>query len=106
MVWDYHNMNNQLEKLNIVLPKRDNDNGDDDESPLFDMINIMRDNIIKQADLDSYNQVRDPVLPYDEAPPSGTPDMEMEVPAIVGTSGTLHTESTMNADLELEDLYA
>ncbi|KIJ46742.1 hypothetical protein M422DRAFT_249911 [Sphaerobolus stellatus SS14] len=58
------------------------------------------------ADLDSYNQVHDPVLPYDEAPPSGIPYMEMEVPAVVGTSGTLHNESTMNVDLELEDLYA
>ncbi|KIJ43693.1 hypothetical protein M422DRAFT_47766 [Sphaerobolus stellatus SS14] len=33
IVWDFHNMNNQLEKLNLVLPERDNDNGDDDESP-------------------------------------------------------------------------
>ncbi|KIJ42653.1 hypothetical protein M422DRAFT_254096 [Sphaerobolus stellatus SS14] len=56
-------------------------------------------------DLESYHQVRDPVLPYDEAPPSGTPDVEMEVPAIAGTSGTLHNESTMIVDPELEDLY-
>ncbi|KIJ29487.1 hypothetical protein M422DRAFT_269146 [Sphaerobolus stellatus SS14] len=57
------------------------------------------------ADLDSYNQVREPVLPYDEAPPSDTPDMEMDVPAVAGTSSTLHNESTMNVDPELDDLY-
>ncbi|KIJ24344.1 hypothetical protein M422DRAFT_274891 [Sphaerobolus stellatus SS14] len=58
------------------------------------------------TDLDSYNQVREPVLPYDEAPPSGTPDVEMEVPAVASTSGTLPNESTMNVDPELDDLYA
>ncbi|KIJ28838.1 hypothetical protein M422DRAFT_269796 [Sphaerobolus stellatus SS14] len=57
------------------------------------------------TDLDSYNQVRELVLPYDEAPPSGTPDVEMDVRAVAGTSSTLHNESTMHVDPELEDLY-
>ncbi|KIJ33404.1 hypothetical protein M422DRAFT_264670 [Sphaerobolus stellatus SS14] len=34
------------------------------------------------VDLDSYNQAHEPVLPYDEVPPSSTPDVEMEVPAV------------------------
>ncbi|KIJ47451.1 hypothetical protein M422DRAFT_248856 [Sphaerobolus stellatus SS14] len=57
------------------------------------------------ADLDSYNQVREPALPYDEGPLSGTPDVEMHVPVVTGTSGTLSNESTMNVDQELDDLY-
>ncbi|KIJ56281.1 hypothetical protein M422DRAFT_239500 [Sphaerobolus stellatus SS14] len=57
------------------------------------------------ADLDSYHQAQEPVLSYDEVPPSGTPDVEMEVPATAGTSGTLPSESTMNVDQELDDLY-
>ncbi|KIJ34020.1 hypothetical protein M422DRAFT_263979 [Sphaerobolus stellatus SS14] len=58
------------------------------------------------ADLESYNQVHEPVLPYDEAPPSGTPDVEMDIPVVAGTSGTLNNDGTMNVDPELEDLYA
>ncbi|KIJ47524.1 hypothetical protein M422DRAFT_248959 [Sphaerobolus stellatus SS14] len=57
------------------------------------------------ADLDSYHQVHEPVLPYDEVPPSGTPNVEMDVRTISGTSSTLPNESTMNVDQELDDLY-
>ncbi|KIJ43779.1 hypothetical protein M422DRAFT_253034 [Sphaerobolus stellatus SS14] len=57
------------------------------------------------ADLDSYHQAWEPVLSYDEVLPSGTPDVEMEVPATAGTSGTLPSESTMNVVQELDDLY-
>ncbi|KIJ55687.1 hypothetical protein M422DRAFT_240307 [Sphaerobolus stellatus SS14] len=57
------------------------------------------------ADLDSYNQAHEPALPYNEGPPSGTPDMEMHVPVVTGTSGTLPNESTTNVDQELDDLY-
>ncbi|KIJ40863.1 hypothetical protein M422DRAFT_256024 [Sphaerobolus stellatus SS14] len=57
------------------------------------------------TDLDSYHQACEPVLPYDEVPPSGTLDVEMDVPAVSGTSGTLPNESTMNVDQELDDLY-
>ncbi|KIJ55671.1 hypothetical protein M422DRAFT_240281 [Sphaerobolus stellatus SS14] len=42
------------------------------------------------VDLDSYNQVRELVLPYEEAPPSST----------------LPDESTMDIDPELDDLYS
>ncbi|KIJ47321.1 hypothetical protein M422DRAFT_249170 [Sphaerobolus stellatus SS14] len=57
------------------------------------------------ADLDSYNQVHELALPYNEGPPSGTPDVEMHVPVVTGTSSTLPNESTMNVDQELDDLY-
>ncbi|KIJ40424.1 hypothetical protein M422DRAFT_256658 [Sphaerobolus stellatus SS14] len=58
------------------------------------------------TDLDSYNQVHEPVLPYEKAPPSGNPDVEMDVSAVADNSGTLPNESTMYVDPELEDLYA
>ncbi|KIJ53300.1 hypothetical protein M422DRAFT_242449 [Sphaerobolus stellatus SS14] len=48
------------------------------------------------ADLESYNQVRDPVLPYDEAPPSGEPETGDTAPPSAGASSTLHEESTMD----------
>ncbi|KIJ23415.1 hypothetical protein M422DRAFT_276009 [Sphaerobolus stellatus SS14] len=57
------------------------------------------------ADLDTYGQVRDPVLPYDEAPPSGEPaTREMEPPSEEAT-GTLYDESTMDIDKIVEDIY-
>ncbi|KIJ37904.1 hypothetical protein M422DRAFT_259520 [Sphaerobolus stellatus SS14] len=58
------------------------------------------------ADLDSYNQVHELVLPYEEAPPSSNPDVEMDVATVAENSGTLPDESTMYVDPELEDLYA
>ncbi|KIJ28412.1 hypothetical protein M422DRAFT_270271 [Sphaerobolus stellatus SS14] len=57
------------------------------------------------TDLDSYHQMHELILPYEEGPPSGVPDVEMHVPAVAGTSGTLPNESTMNVDHELDDLY-
>ncbi|KIJ45461.1 hypothetical protein M422DRAFT_250776 [Sphaerobolus stellatus SS14] len=45
------------------------------------------------ADLDSYHQSWELVLPYDE------------VPATSDASSTLPSESTMNVDQELDDLY-
>ncbi|KIJ46704.1 hypothetical protein M422DRAFT_249869 [Sphaerobolus stellatus SS14] len=58
------------------------------------------------TDLDSYNQVRELVLPYEEVPPSGNPDVEMDVSTVADNSDTLPNESTMYVDPELEDLYA
>ncbi|KIJ35064.1 hypothetical protein M422DRAFT_262827 [Sphaerobolus stellatus SS14] len=46
------------------------------------------------------------VLPYEEAPPSSNPDVEMDVSAVAENSSTLPDESTMYVDPELEDLYA
>ncbi|KIJ38537.1 hypothetical protein M422DRAFT_258913 [Sphaerobolus stellatus SS14] len=57
------------------------------------------------VDLDSYNQVREPVLPYEEAPPSSEPETGDNVPLPVGTSSTLHNESTMDIDQEF-DIYS
>ncbi|KIJ52126.1 hypothetical protein M422DRAFT_243721 [Sphaerobolus stellatus SS14] len=57
------------------------------------------------VDLDVYHQAREPVLPYDEEPPHGVPDVEMSTPVVTGASSTLHDESTMNIDHELHDLY-
>ncbi|KIJ24016.1 hypothetical protein M422DRAFT_275296 [Sphaerobolus stellatus SS14] len=53
----------------------------------------------------AYNKQREPVLPYSGEPPSGEPDVEMSAPTVVGASGTLSDESTMNIDHELNDLY-
>ncbi|KIJ35323.1 hypothetical protein M422DRAFT_262488 [Sphaerobolus stellatus SS14] len=49
--------------------------------------------------------VHEPALPYEEGPPLGVPDVEMSTPVITGARGTLHDESTMNVDHELDDLY-
>ncbi|KIJ42776.1 hypothetical protein M422DRAFT_253862 [Sphaerobolus stellatus SS14] len=57
------------------------------------------------ADLEAYNKQCEPVLPYSEEPPIGEPDEEKIAPTIVGASGTLISESTMNVDPEIEDLY-
>ncbi|KIJ53271.1 hypothetical protein M422DRAFT_242406 [Sphaerobolus stellatus SS14] len=57
------------------------------------------------ADLDAYNQSHDPVLPYEEEPPRGAPDVEMSAPVSTGASCTLPDESAMNLDHELDDLY-
>ncbi|KIJ51956.1 hypothetical protein M422DRAFT_243528 [Sphaerobolus stellatus SS14] len=56
-------------------------------------------------DLDSYYQAREPVLPYEEEPPSGVHDVEMNAPVVAGANSTLPDESTMNIDHELDDLY-
>ncbi|KIJ29676.1 hypothetical protein M422DRAFT_268904 [Sphaerobolus stellatus SS14] len=55
------------------------------------------------ADLEVYGQVREQVLPYEEAPPSGEP--EVEDTASAGVHKTLHDESNMDVDPELDDIY-
>ncbi|KIJ39999.1 hypothetical protein M422DRAFT_257059 [Sphaerobolus stellatus SS14] len=58
------------------------------------------------TDLDNYNQVCDPVLPYEEEPPSGEPEAGDTVPQSVGANSTLHDESNMDIDPELDDIYS
>ncbi|KIJ26458.1 hypothetical protein M422DRAFT_272438 [Sphaerobolus stellatus SS14] len=50
------------------------------------------------ADLESYGQVREQVLPYDEAPPSNEPESGETAPPSGGATSTLHDESTMDID--------
>ncbi|KIJ28092.1 hypothetical protein M422DRAFT_270670 [Sphaerobolus stellatus SS14] len=57
-------------------------------------------------DLDSYNQVQDPVLPYEEEPPSGEPAAGNTEPPAKGVSTTLTNESHMDVDPELDDIYS
>ncbi|KIJ28839.1 hypothetical protein M422DRAFT_269797 [Sphaerobolus stellatus SS14] len=57
------------------------------------------------ADLESYHQAHEPVLPYEEEPPSSAPDVEMNAPVVAGASSNLQDESTMHVDHELDDLY-
>ncbi|KIJ53775.1 hypothetical protein M422DRAFT_242027 [Sphaerobolus stellatus SS14] len=57
------------------------------------------------ADLESYCQVREQVLPYDEAPPSGEPEAGETAPPSGGATGTLYDESTMDIDQIVEDIY-
>ena len=40
------------------------------------------------AELDVYNQVREPILPYSEGPPTGGPDVEMGAPRPTSADGT------------------
>ncbi|KIJ27709.1 hypothetical protein M422DRAFT_271065 [Sphaerobolus stellatus SS14] len=58
------------------------------------------------ADLDNYNQVREPVLPYEEEPPSGEPEAGDTVPPSAGANNTLPDESNMDVDPELDDIYS
>ncbi|KIJ25705.1 hypothetical protein M422DRAFT_273337 [Sphaerobolus stellatus SS14] len=57
-------------------------------------------------DLDSYNQVQEPVLPYEEEPPSGEPETENTVPPSEGANVTLNDESHMDVEPELDDIYS
>ncbi|KIJ42204.1 hypothetical protein M422DRAFT_254594 [Sphaerobolus stellatus SS14] len=57
------------------------------------------------TDLDLSQQVHDVVLPYEEAPPSGEPGIGDNAPISAGASGTLHEESTMDIDQEI-DIYS
>ena len=57
------------------------------------------------ADLDDYNQVRDPVLPYEEEPPSGEPAAEDVAPTTAGAHSSLTDENTMDIDHIVEDIY-
>ncbi|KIJ22403.1 hypothetical protein M422DRAFT_277177 [Sphaerobolus stellatus SS14] len=58
------------------------------------------------ADLDKYNQVHEPVLPYEEEPPRGEPEVGDMVPPSVGADKTLPDESHMDVDPELDDIYS
>ncbi|KIJ31485.1 hypothetical protein M422DRAFT_266863 [Sphaerobolus stellatus SS14] len=57
------------------------------------------------ANLEAYNNEREPILPYSGEPPSHEPDVEMHGPTAIGACGTLTEESTINVDPEIEDLY-
>ncbi|KIJ52843.1 hypothetical protein M422DRAFT_242774 [Sphaerobolus stellatus SS14] len=58
------------------------------------------------ADLDKYNQVHETVLPYEEEPPRGAPEVEdMGQPSAVANT-TLPDESNMDVDPELDDIYS
>ncbi|KIJ38664.1 hypothetical protein M422DRAFT_258539 [Sphaerobolus stellatus SS14] len=58
------------------------------------------------ADLDKYNQVHEPVLPYEEEPPRGEPEVGDTAPPAAGANNTLPDESNMEVDSELDDLYS
>ncbi|KIJ52453.1 hypothetical protein M422DRAFT_243236 [Sphaerobolus stellatus SS14] len=58
------------------------------------------------ADLDKYNQVHEPVLPYEEEPPRGEPEVGDMAPLSVGANKTLPEESHMDVDPELDDIYS
>ncbi|KIJ52001.1 hypothetical protein M422DRAFT_243576 [Sphaerobolus stellatus SS14] len=58
------------------------------------------------ADLDNYNQVHEPVLPYEEEPPRSEPEIEDTAPLSVGANKTLPDESHMDVDPELDDIYS
>ncbi|KIJ56280.1 hypothetical protein M422DRAFT_239499 [Sphaerobolus stellatus SS14] len=49
-------------------------------------------------DLDNYNQVRDPVLPYEEEPPSGEPEAGDVAPTMADANSSLPDENTMDID--------
>ncbi|KIJ32579.1 hypothetical protein M422DRAFT_265600 [Sphaerobolus stellatus SS14] len=57
------------------------------------------------VDLENYNQVHEQVLPYEEAP-SGEPETGDTAPPSVGANSTLHDESTMDIDSDLDDIYS
>ncbi|KIJ30828.1 hypothetical protein M422DRAFT_267535 [Sphaerobolus stellatus SS14] len=57
------------------------------------------------TDLESYNQVCEPVLPYEEAPPSGEPESGNTAPPSAGANSTLPDESTMDIDQIVDDIY-
>ncbi|KIJ29162.1 hypothetical protein M422DRAFT_269510 [Sphaerobolus stellatus SS14] len=58
------------------------------------------------ADLDNYNQVQEPILPYEEEPPSGEPETGNMVLLSEGANMTLPDESNMDVDPELDDIYS
>ncbi|KIJ28596.1 hypothetical protein M422DRAFT_270099 [Sphaerobolus stellatus SS14] len=49
-------------------------------------------------DLDTYNQVRDPVLPYEEEPPSGEPEAGDVASTMSDVNSILPDENTMDID--------
>ncbi|KIJ25165.1 hypothetical protein M422DRAFT_273904 [Sphaerobolus stellatus SS14] len=56
-------------------------------------------------DLDNYNQVRDPVLPYEEEPPSGEPEAGDVAPTMADAHSSLPDENTMDIDQIVDDIY-
>ncbi|KIJ24452.1 hypothetical protein M422DRAFT_274762 [Sphaerobolus stellatus SS14] len=58
------------------------------------------------ADLDNYNQVHEPVLPYEEEPPRSEPEFGDTAPPSVGANKALPDESHMDVDPELDDIYS
>ncbi|KIJ31500.1 hypothetical protein M422DRAFT_266747 [Sphaerobolus stellatus SS14] len=57
------------------------------------------------ADLDNYNQVHATVLPYEEEPPRGAPEVEDTAQQSAVANNTLPDESNMDVDPELDDIY-
>ncbi|KIJ26111.1 hypothetical protein M422DRAFT_272852 [Sphaerobolus stellatus SS14] len=57
------------------------------------------------TDLADYSNQCEPVIPYSEEPPSGELETEGNAPPLDGASSTLHNESTMDIDPELDDIY-
>ncbi|KIJ37167.1 hypothetical protein M422DRAFT_260330 [Sphaerobolus stellatus SS14] len=57
------------------------------------------------ANLDNYNQVHEPVLPYEEEPPRGEPEVGDVAPPSAGANNTLPDESNMDVDPEMDDIY-
>ncbi|KIJ49257.1 hypothetical protein M422DRAFT_247062 [Sphaerobolus stellatus SS14] len=55
-------------------------------------------------DLDTYNQVRDPVLPYEE-PPSGEPEAGDVASTMSDVNSILPDENTMDIDQIVSDIY-
>ncbi|KIJ46988.1 hypothetical protein M422DRAFT_249271 [Sphaerobolus stellatus SS14] len=58
------------------------------------------------TELESYNQVREPVLPYEEAPPSSEPKSGTMAPPAAGAHSTLPDENTMDIDQIVDDIYS
>ncbi|KIJ37789.1 hypothetical protein M422DRAFT_259634 [Sphaerobolus stellatus SS14] len=58
------------------------------------------------TDLDNYNQVHEPVLPYEEEPPSSEPETGNMAPPFAGDNSTLPDESTMDIDQISDDIYS
>ncbi|KIJ36414.1 hypothetical protein M422DRAFT_261155 [Sphaerobolus stellatus SS14] len=56
-------------------------------------------------DLDNYNQVRDPVLPYEEEPPSGEPEDGDVASTMADVNSILPDENTMDIDQIVSDIY-
>ncbi|KIJ29052.1 hypothetical protein M422DRAFT_269577 [Sphaerobolus stellatus SS14] len=48
----------------------------------------------------------EPVLPYEEEPPRGEPEIGDMAPPSVGANKTLPDESHMDVDPELDDIYS
>ncbi|KIJ33254.1 hypothetical protein M422DRAFT_264800 [Sphaerobolus stellatus SS14] len=56
-------------------------------------------------DLDNYNQVRDPVLPYEEEPPSSEPEAGDVASTMADVNSILPDENTMDIDQIMSNIY-